>query len=257
MVQKREKKLFQGMKAQKINKFVLMALFENGYLTSFEIANKIAVLDPMRAKKNRYQEAQKINSVLCRTNGRLFDLCSKGFIQKSEKRYYLTLNKGFCTALLCYDKTIPTPAIEAPINTLTVFPELAKFLELVKKYSPDFEQGNQTEMLNFREITQRILDKGFDLDNLSNQEFNTYFMDEQETFYLSKNRTSQNKDAKTPNFMSIPEVNEAFTAFMNAYTEKIKKIFEKTMFELNSSIENIKNSTLKENQSGGKDEPNK
>jgi hypothetical protein len=229
MVQKKDYQVFQGSKAAKINRFVLMALFENGCLSAFEIAKKVAELDPQRAKKNWYHEAQKVNSVLTRRGGRLSDLANKDFIEKREHGYALTSNKGFCTALLFYDQ-IPKPAIDESNKLFQFFPELKRVIELGKKYYPETELEDYR---NLKDITQRLLKKGLNLELLSNAEFNSYFSAEIERHYF--NEIKDKKDVKN-SWVSNPEINEAIMQ----YFSHLEKILEKQLADFHSTIESIR-----------------
>lgn len=229
MVQKRENQIFQGTKASKLNKLVLMALFENGCLSPWEIAKKVAERDPERAKKNWYQEAQKINSVLSRKNGRLTDLAYKEFIEKNDKGFSLTFNKGFCAALLCYEQ-IPKPAFFETNKTLQIFPELKKIIELARKYYPETELEDYKELRN---IAQQLLIKGFNLELLSNNEFNEHFLAQQETLYLSKIKNKQ--DTKN-SWVSNPEINEVIMQYLS----RLQKICENQLADFRSTMEKIR-----------------
>jgi hypothetical protein len=247
MVQTKNYQIFQGSKAARMNKFVLMALFENGCLSAFEIAKKVAALDPKRAKRNWYHEAQKINSVLTRRNGRLYDLTSKGFIEKSEKGYTLTFNKGFCTALLCYEQNIPKAAIDESSKVFQIFPELKRVIELAKKYYPEAELEDYKQMKN---ITQRLAMKGLNLELLSNAEFNNYYSVEMESIYL--NEIKDKKDVKN-SWISNPEINEAIMQYLS----RLERICEKQLADFHSTMERIRVNSQNKNLENLKKEDNK
>ena len=231
MVQKEEIRVFQGKKAAKLNKLVLMALFENGSLSPFKIAKKVAALDVERAKKDLYHEAQKINSVLSRRNGRLSDLANKEFIEKTEDGFSLTFNKGFCTALLCY-KQIPKPSFPEQNKTLKVFPELKQIIELTRKYYPETEIEDLEEI---KTISQNLLKKGLNFEVISNNEFNEYFMREQENLYLHKIK-NRKYDNKRSTWTSNPEIKE----LVIQYLTRLMKISQKQLEEATLAIEKFK-----------------
>ena len=229
MVQKEENQVFRG-KASKLNNLVLMALFENGSLSSFKLAKKVAALDVERAKKDLYHEAQKINSVLSRKKGRLPDLVNKEFIEKSEKGFSLTLNKGFCTALLCYEE-IPKPSFPEQSKTLKIFPELRQIIELGRKYYPETEIEDLKEI---KAITQNLLKKGLNFEVISNSDFNEYFLREQENLYFNKIKNQKYKNKST--WVSNPEINELIIQFLT----RLMKICQKQFEDVNLTMEKLK-----------------
>jgi ribosomal protein S8 len=235
MVQKKKPEIFQGTKASKLNIAMLKVLYENGCLSKWEIAKKIVASNPGRAKKNWYYETQKVNSLLVRKNGRLSDLLRKGFIQEEEKGYTLTFNKGFCSALVFYDK-IPKPVIDDTMKVFHVFPELKRLVNLSRKYFP--EEAELEDHRKMREITMKLLAKGLNLELISNKEFNEYFLIEQEGAYLKKIEEKQH--GKKNSWLSIPELNEAVMEFLSHLGE----IAERQLKEYNLLKEKYRASSI-------------
>jgi len=202
IVKKERFEIFQGKKAAKYNELILRALYEKGYLSSWELAKKIAESDPARAMKDWYHEAQKVQSVLVRKRGRLSDLVEKEFIEKTDKGYCLTFNKGFCSALVSY-KEIPKPAIDETTKVAAFLPEFRKILDIISRIYPEETFEHYGIM---REITISLLKKGLNFESISNGEFNDFFADQYKESYLEelKMEKTERKERETP-----PELKEA------------------------------------------------
>jgi hypothetical protein len=103
-------------------------------------------------------------------------------------------------------------------------------IELGKKYYPETELEDYR---NLKDITQRLLKKGLNLELLSNAEFNGYFSAEIESHYF--NEIKDKKDVKN-SWVSNPEINEAIMQ----YFSHLEKILEKQLADFHSTIESIR-----------------
>ena len=233
MVDKKRFEVFHEKKAAKYNKMVLKVLYENGYLSSWELARKIVENDAERQKKNWYHETQKVQSVLVRKNGRLTDLVNKEFIEKTDKGYCLTFNKGFCSALVLYDE-IPKPAIDEATKIDAILPELKEILDIVSRLHPEAMFEGYKAM---REITIELLEKGLNFESISNREFNRFFADQYEESYLEELKKGKNDEKK---WEAPPELKEATQKFIF----RLVAICQKQIKEL----EDLKNSYIQNNQ---------
>jgi hypothetical protein len=234
IVEKNHIGLFQGKKA-KYNELVLKALYEKGYLTSWEIAKEIAKNDPTRKSKNWHHEAQKILSVLVRKDGRLPALMKKGFIEEKNKGFCLTFNKGFCSALVLY-KDVPKPAIDEidDPRLKEIFPELREFMEVLSRIQPEPLLEQYRIM---REITFKLLEKGLNFDVISNKAFNNFFnyqFEENSIEYLKKERKNEQK------FETPPELKEVGWKLIS----RLVSMCQKQVKEL----EDLRNSYNQDNQ---------
>lgn len=215
IIEKERFEIFQGKKAAKYNKSILKALYETGYLSSWELARKIAESDPTRAMKDWYHEAQKVQSVLVRKRGRLSDLAEKEFIESTDKGYCLTFNKGFCSALASF-KEIPKPAIDETTKIAEFIPEFRKIFDIMSRIYPEEESEHYRIM---REITINLLKKGLNFESISNREFNDFLVDQYKESYLAE--LNRGKEREIP-----PELKEAIlellSRFETACTEQLK-----------------------------------
>jgi hypothetical protein len=227
-------RIFAG-KGAKNNELALRTLYENGYLSAWKLAKEIAINDPTRKpKEDVYHKAQKIQSVLIRKNGRLADLVEKEYIEKSEKGYCLTFNKGFCAALALYEKDIPKPAIDEATKIDAILPEFKEILDILSRHHPEAVAEMYREM---RRITLTLLDKGLDFEKISNRQFNSFFADQYEEFYLEE---LKNKDCKEEKWDPPPELKQSIQKFISRLTS----IAQKQIKEL----EDLQNSYFKNSQ---------
>jgi len=195
--------IFTGKKG-KNNELILKALYEKGYLTPWKIAKEIAIKDlRKKPKANLYHKMQKINSVLVRRNGRLTDLVNNEFVERTDKGYCLTFNKGFCSALYLYEKKIPSPAIDEATKIDAIIPEFKEILGIISKHHPEAISETYVEM---REITKKLLDKGLNFEKISNRDFNNFFAGQYQESYLNG---LKKKDDNQKRWDPPPELKEA------------------------------------------------
>ena len=217
-------KIFAGREG-KYNEAILKALYEKGYLTPWNIAREIAIGDPRRKpKEDPYHKMQKINSVLVRKDGRLSDLVNKEFIEKTERGYCLTFNKGFCTALVLYEEDIPKPAIDETSKIETIFPELKEVIDIISRHYPELIPHEM------RESTSKLLSKGLDFEKISNKEFNVFFDHQFQEQQLTIDR---------PKYDTPPELKEALLKLISRLMSSAQKEFKKLEELQNDLSKNI------------------
>jgi hypothetical protein len=198
----------------KYNKLILTTLFVKGHLTVWELANEIAKSE-LKPKESLYHKAQKIQSVLIRKKGRLEDLVNTEYLKrKKKKEYYLTMNKGFCTAITLFnEKETPESAINIfDDNTSFFAPELKTIFRLFSNISYAQSKERYKEI---RKVTTNLLDKGLNFEKISNEEFNNYFNTEGEQVSITLSEEVKN----TTPVEATPELKEAFS---NLFTKLIK-----------------------------------
>jgi hypothetical protein len=210
-------KVFAG-KGAKNNELILKLLFEKGYLTPWRIANEIAKHDKKR-KGDIYHKAMSIQSLLIRKNGRLPYLVEKGFVEKNENGYRLTFNKGFCSALTLY-KQIPKPAIDEVNEVSAIVPAFRKVLDLLVKQHP---QALSEQYKIMQELTLKLLEKGLNLEAISNQEFNNFFADQYQESYVAELKKPKKKTEK---WEPTPELKIAISELMLYFENLLKKQME-------------------------------
>lgn len=228
-------KIFTGKQARN-NERILKLLYEKGYLPPWKLAKEMAINDPTRKlKEDVYHKAQKIQSVLIRKNGRLSDLVGRGFIEKSEKGYCLTFNKGFCSALTLYEKEIPLPAIDEAAKIDAIIPELKEILDIIYRHHPEAICEMYMEM---REITKKLLGKGLNFEETSNREFNSFFADQYQELFLEG--LKKEKDDNQKRWDPPPELTEAIQKFIS----RLMSIVQRQVKEL----EDLQTSYFKNSQ---------
>jgi hypothetical protein len=211
--------IFKGKEA-KNNRMILKALYEKGYLSAWQIANEIVVNCEKKPTADHYHKAQKINSVLVRKkNGRLADLIKKEFIEKTEKCYCLTFDKGFCSALTLYEE-IPKPAIDKATKIAAFLPELRDFLDAMIRYQP---QAQIEGLKIMQEITNDLLNKGLNLELISNNEFNRFFAAQYEELQLKELKKAKKIEEKRE---LPPELKEASQRFISRLVGIAKQEFK-------------------------------
>jgi len=220
MVVREQIGIFQGKKGE-YNKLVLKTLYESGYLKPWEMAKKIADLK-RKPKTNWYQETQKVQSVLLRTKGgRLRELLDKEYLKKTAQGYYLTDLKGFCSALTLYDKA-QKPAINPYSKSYELFPELAQALEIISGLHPEAKlEEKSIEIMN--QQIKKLLEKGFNLDAISNEEFNMFFND---SWQLSALQEFTEEGEKEEKWETPPEVRKLVIRTVDRLRDAIRKQLE-------------------------------
>jgi hypothetical protein len=206
--------IFKG-KERKNNELIIKMLFEKGYMSTWQIANELAILSSIKSvKTDPYHKAQKINSVLIRKDGRLPDLVNKGYIEKTKKGYCLTFNKGFCSALLLFEN-IPKPAIDETTKIDAILPEFKQILEILYSYRPEAIFEGYSIM---QQITIKLLEKGLNFEKISNNEFNRFYADQYEEMYLEelkKGNENKEKWEVPPEFkQKLEEATKKFISIM-------------------------------------------
>jgi hypothetical protein len=213
-------KIFSG-KGARNNEFILKLLYENGYMSAWNLAKAIAQIDPTRKpKEDVYHKAQKIQSVLVRKGGRLSDLVAKGYLEKTEKGYCLTFNKGFCSALTLYKESIPRPAIDEATKIEAIIPEVKQILDIVSQLYPEAVSQMYSEM---RGITLGMLDKGLNFEKISNKEFNDFLAPKLEELQLAEIKKGQNSEKK---WEAPPELKEAQKKLVSRLVDIARKQFK-------------------------------
>lgn len=235
-------KIFSG-KGAKNNETILKLLFEKGCLSPWKLANEMALNDPERKlKEDPYHKAQKIQSVLIRENGRLDDLVEKGFIEKTEKGYCLTFEKGFCSALTLY-KEIPKPAIDEATKIEAFAPELREMLDAMIRYQP---QAQIEAYKIMQEITNDLLNKGLDLEKISNNEFNRFYAAQYEELQLKELKKVKKNEEKRE---LPPELKEATNKFISRLLSMAQKQFKELEDLQQSYFQDNRKDKLREKKS--------
>jgi hypothetical protein len=114
---------------------------------------------------------------------------------------------------------------------LKIFPELRQIIELGRKYYPETEIEDLKEM---KAITQNLLKKGLNFEVISNNDFNEYFLREQENLYFRKIKNQKYKNKST--WVSNPEINELIIQFLT----RLMKICQKQFEDVNLTMEKLK-----------------
>jgi len=238
--------IFQGKKG-KYNKLILRALNEEGYLSAWQMAKYIVENYREKQKGNWYYEAQKINSILTRKNGRLEELTNKEYIQKTPRGYRTTYPKGYCLALtLNYleNKDIKIPKIDVlDINLLlqgakVQYPMadadyLADLKEILEIYAELYTKEEAYEVL--AKATSELLDRGLNLDVVSNKESQGFLQTHLEN--MLKEELEQGK--KWNKLDENPELRERYFDLILKLTKKTKehwKELEKTLDSLEDKL---------------------
>lgn len=221
---------FKGKKG-KYNKSILKALYENGSLSAWNLAKYIVRNDPKKQKRNWYHETQKVNSVLTRKSGTLDRLSENEYILRKDQNYYLTINKGFCSALTLFEK-VKEPAIDDFSEAYKVIPELKEAIEIISRLHP--EAMTETYRL-MRTATKELLKKGLNFDTISNRQFNVFFNDQMNRISLQELKKEREKKEKSePN----PELQECALRIM----ERMKGILLEQIKELDKEFKSFKES---------------
>ena len=200
--------IFSGKEA-KYNRLILTALFEKGRLSAYKLAKEIAKNDPDRKpKENIHHNAQKINSVLVRRNGRLAKLSQQEFIEKKGTEYQLTMFKGLCSAL-CLMKTVKMPGFDPDFDSYIIFPEIKKIIEIAQQSCPE---AILEDYKFLREIALDQLEKGLNFELISNREFNVIANQRyQETLFQDYKKKGKKKSIWAEN----PEYRDAVLKFID------------------------------------------
>ena len=233
--------IFKGRKGP-YNKLVLKSLYDNGYLSGWKLARKIAENDPRRRgkKKNWYHEAQKVYSVLVRKGGRLEELSNKEFIEKTDQGYCLTVYKGLCSALTLYEN-VKEPAIDELSKTYEIFPELKEAMEIISRLYPETLVEKYKVMLR---TTKELLDQGWNFDRVTNKQFNEIF---NTRFQENSLRELKEKKEKETN----PELQELGLKL----ADRMKKILLEKVKEFEKEFDSFEKSTRKPRQQKMENEP--
>ncbi len=219
---------FKGRKG-KYNKSILKALYERGYLSGWKIAKEIVMNDPKRRKRNWYHETQKVYSVLVRKGGTLKRLLSKEFIENTDQGYCLTIYKGLCSALTLYDN-VREPAINELSKTYEIFPELKEAQEIISRLYPETIVEQYKAMLK---TTEELLDQGWNIDAVSNRQFNRIFHEQfQETLLRVLKERRGSGEEWEPN----PELQELTLRFL----DRMRKILLESVKTLDNEFASFK-----------------
>ena len=218
--------IFQGKKG-KYNTLVIKTLYENGCLSAWKIARKIADLQG-KPKSNWYHVTQKVNSVLTRRNGTLERLLDKEFIEKTKEGYCLTTFKGFCSALTLYTD-LKEPAIDWLAKTWEKFPELKEAFDIILRLHPEARVEEYKSALR---VTMDLLNQGWNLDTVSNRQFNRIFTDQNNERILQEMKEKKENEEKwKPN----PELQAAIQKFYN----RIRGILSDELKQLDREFESL------------------
>jgi len=178
--------IFQGKK-RLYNELILKSLIA-GSKTVKQISEYIYLNTKHKAKHNPENVKRSIYSVIDRPKSRLWELSSKGYIEKRDGKWRLTL-KGFCVALTCF-KSFDEAARVFDFKSL--YPEIAEAFKFVIK-SPKFAplrapyvddrvkevservsgepRVGELFLAKIRDCTLELISEGVNLDGLSEDRF--------------------------------------------------------------------------------------
>jgi hypothetical protein len=230
--------IFDGKDAQN-NEVILKALFENGYLSPWQIANEIATHSKKKMNGDLYHRKQKINSILTRKNGRLQDLLRKEFIEKTERDYCLTFNKGFCSALTFYSE-IPKPAIDEATKVAAFLPELREMLDAMIRFQPQAQIEGYKIM---QTITNDLLDMGLNFEKISNDQFNRFYSEQFEERQLEELKKAEKTGKKRELPSDLMEATNKFVSRLLGMAQKEIK-----------GLEELRDRNFQDNHEGDKQE---
>lgn len=178
--------IFQGKK-RLYNKLILKSLI-TGSKTVKQISEYIYLNTEHKLKHNPLNVKRSIYSVIDRPKGRLWELSTKGYIEKHDGKWGLTL-KGFCVALTLFKslddvkRVIPLDVFDSalkevfervvkhPLFALMRTPFLDdKYKELLVKVKANSQLG-ELFLVKLRDYTSELIATGVNLDDLSYEEF--------------------------------------------------------------------------------------
>lgn len=182
--------IFQGKK-RLYNELILRSLI-SGAKTVKQISEYIYASlkreKKLKPKHNPLNVKRSIYSVIDRPKGRLQELASKGYIEKREGKWQLTL-KGFCVALTLFKslddvkRVIPVELFDRKLKEvferIVTYPPFAlmrtpyvddKYKELLAKVRGNHQLG-ELFLVKLRDYTSELMDKGVNLDDVSHEEF--------------------------------------------------------------------------------------
>ena len=174
--------IFQGKK-RTYNKLILKALLYGGKNTK-QLSLYISQNLGFKERKNW----KSVFSVIDRPKSRLWELSTKGYIEKKEGRWQLTL-KGFCVALTLFKsldeakRVIPielfSSALKDVVENIVKSPRFAPFRtpyiddkvkEMIVKVKDDSRFG-ELFLLKLRDYTSELIAEGVNLDDLGYDRF--------------------------------------------------------------------------------------
>lgn len=178
--------IFFGKK-RRYNELILKSLI-SGSKTVKEIVEYIYANTEHKAKHNPVNVKRSIYSIIDRPKSRLWELQAKGYIEKRQGKWQLTL-KGFCVALTCfksfddvakvYDFERLYPEVAEAFKSVIKSPKFAplrapyvddKVKEISERALKERELGRRF-LEKLRDYTLKLIDEGVNLDDLSSDRF--------------------------------------------------------------------------------------